>query len=706
MRSATTLICLALLSSVATSQDGVPATARYFVPQEARELLVEMRAGVHHGSAGGDFTADLTPEQVAALREGGFTLEPMPDDHPERGAFNDTAGGLPSWTPYAQMRSDYVAYAAAHPDIAEFHVIGQSVLGRDIFGLRISDNIALEENEPEMMFWASIHGDEFASGEIAYQWAMELLDGYGSDPTLTGYVDDNEIWVFPLMNPDGHENGTRENVNGVDLNRDFGWNWDGWGNSPAPNSQPETRALVEFLQQNNVTLSVTMHCSGNVFLHPWCDEPQDAQEDPLIESVGSVYADLANYQLIKSWDDYETHGELLDLIHGGYGALCYTAEISNSLGSYDNSYNRNKVGMDAYCGMAGQGLAGLVTDAQTGLPLHAAVFVEGSPFPAYTDPSVGDVHRMASPGTYDVTVWANGYLPETVTGLVVTQSGTTDFQVALTPGGDEHGFFIPIVNQRDPNNTFTNVTAQTDALGPPDGKACSIGPFGYLVLDVGAGHLITDGPGDDFTVTEAVVPGDAVDERYSVWVGDAYDQDTLVGFGMGTASFDLGAASVGSTRYVKILSSADSDVDQPLAGMELDGLTVHNHAEGAFEVIGPGTAGASGTPALDGSGDLTPDGAGFSLDISSVAANAPGLMFADVSQLPSPVTVKGVDFYVGIPWLLEVALAVDATGSLSLPLTVTNDLAGLDIVVQCLWADATGPAGVATGTNGLRLEIP
>ncbi|MHC4846773.1 MAG: M14 family zinc carboxypeptidase [Planctomycetota bacterium] len=688
-------LCAVLTTSVATAQE----LDRYLVPREARDVLVGMKATVHHGSNGGDYTADLTAEQAALLRHHGWQPTLLPDS----GQGAQEAGG---WTSYAQMRSDYLAYAAAYPDIAEYRLLGQSVQGRDIFGLRISDNIGLEEDEPEVMFWANIHGDEFASGEIAYDWGMNLLDAYGSDPTATAFVDDNEIWVVPLLNPDGHENGTRNNANNVDLNRDFGWNWDGWGGSPAPFSQPETRVLHDLLLENNVTLSVTMHCSGNVFLYPWCHSPNDSPEEPLIVAVGSLYANAASYTLLNSFADYQTHGELLDVIHGGHGALCYTAEISNSLAQYTNSYNRNAAGMDAFCAVAGKGLAGLVTDAQTGLPLRAAVFVEGSPYPAYTDPVVGDVHRMITAGTYDVTVWANGYQPETVNNVVVPAGGTGSFSVALQPGGGEHAFLVTTVNQRDPSDAFNNLTVASDALGAPDGKACSLAREGFIVLDLGAGHAINDGPGDDFTVTEALVTGDQVFEGYRVFVGDAFVQDTLVGVGVGTTSFDLSGTGVVSTRYMRIVDASSAATNDPLGGVELDALTVLNGIDGGFVTIGSGTPGASGTPSLTGSGDLTPAGAGFTLEIEGVAPSANGILFVSATEAGVPLTVAGVAFHVGVPWLAEVPVGVDGSGSLSLPGAIPPALAGLDIVLQALFADATGPSGVATGTNGLKLEIP
>ena len=694
-------LCAGLLATTATAQQA----DRYLVPRAARETLVRMQATVEHGSAGGSYTARLTLAEVDALRQAGFEVVRVPARPPEEPG-NPADGGITSWTHYDQMRADFVAYAAAHPDIAEFHVTGQSVEGRDIFALRISDNVAVEEDEPEMVCWANIHGDEYTSGEIAYRWGMKLLDAYGVDPTLTGYVNDLEIWVIPLLNPDGHENGTRENANGVDLNRDFGWNWDGWKGSTGTYSQPETRSLQEFCLKENVSLSATLHCEGNIFLYPWCHSPNNVPELPLVQSVGTLYAAAAGYLLEESWDDYETHGELLDLIYGGYGSLCYTAEISLSLQQFPVSYTKNTAGLELFCREADTGLHGLVTDAQTGLPLRAMVTITGSPFPAYTDPVLGDVHRLVTAGDYDVTVWANGYVPQTISGVHVMHGGTTDFAVALQPGGGKHGFFVTSINQKDPNNAYTNMTPAPWALGATDGKACSLGSKGFIVLDMGEGNDIADGPGADFTVTEALVPGDVEEEAYSVLTGDAYDQDVVIGFGKGTASFDLAASGVRSARWLRILSRSQQNPDGPLAGLELDGVTILHGISGAFVDIGPGTAGAFGTPSLTGSGDLAPNGSGFMLHIAGVAPNASGLMFIGLDEAAVPFSVKGVAFYLDVPWLAQLPLGVDAAGKANLPGTVSAALAGLHISLQCLWADASGPAGVATGTNGLRLEIP
>ncbi|HZL98744.1 MAG TPA: hypothetical protein VFD43_00700, partial [Planctomycetota bacterium] len=105
-------LCAAVLATTASAQE----TDRYHVPRAARETLVRMKATVHHGSAGGDYTADLTPAEVETLARAGFEVVPAPAE-----GGGQAKGGHAGWTSYAQMRSDFEAYAAAHPAIAEFH---------------------------------------------------------------------------------------------------------------------------------------------------------------------------------------------------------------------------------------------------------------------------------------------------------------------------------------------------------------------------------------------------------------------------------------------------------------------------------------------------------------------------------------------------------------------------------------------------------
>jgi hypothetical protein len=544
----------------------------YRVPIEARAELASLKLSPRHERIEGDYVVALTAAQVAHLERCGFWPEELERLIP--------VGGPPidCYSSYAEIYADFRAYALAYPSIAEFVVMGQSVLGRDLFGLHISDNVQLEELEPEVVFWGGIHGDELAAAELGYLYAMDLLDLYAVDPDAKRFVDQNEIWVFPMLNPDGHEAFTRENANGVDLNREFGYNWDGWGGSQAPYSQPESRLVREFLLENNVTLSVTHHNAGALVLYPWGYSPLDVPDTDIIKAVGGQYSSVASYLLLQSWDDYETHGELIDDVYGLHGGLCYTTETAFPCTSFADSYIRNKAGMDAFCNIANGGLRGVVTDAQTGAPVWAAMWLVGNPFPSYTDPALGDVHRLVEPGSYDLVFWAPGYLPKTLAGVTVTSAfaASPAFGVALEQGGNGHAFQVTAANQKDPNNAYAIASVPGQALGPPDGQPVSLGTGGFIVLDMGAGHEITDGPGVDFTVTEALVPGDALPEPYLVYAGDAYETSSLVGAAAGTASFDLAASGLGSASYLKIVDQSTGHPDNAFAGLELDAVTVLN----------------------------------------------------------------------------------------------------------------------------------
>ncbi len=633
------------------------------VTRAARDVLVEMKATVRHGSGTGGYTAELTRAQVEKLLAAGFQPTVV-HARLENESRSQLAAGAAGYTSYDQMRADFYAYAAAHPDIARLEVLGHSVQNRELFALKISGNAQIEEDEPEVVFWGSIHGNEFASAEVPYVYAMYLCDSYGVVPEVTDYVDQNEIWCIPLINPDGHEAGQRTNANNVDLNRDFGFQWDGWGGSSYPHSQVETRAVREFCVSNNITLASTMHCSGNVLFFPWGFGPNATPDDGIIQQVGNSYAAAASYGLVRSWVSYETHGELLDLVYGSHGGLCFTTEISNNVNLFSDTYARNRDGMNAFCELAGGGLHGVVTDASTGSPLWATVTVSGNDVPAYTDPQLGDVHRLLSAGTYDITVWANGYAPQTVSNVVVPDLSQppAQFQVALDSCAGEFAFMVTAVDQKDPNNAYANTSPPANALGAPDGAACSLGSGGFIILDMGPEHPILNGPGDDFTVTEAVLPGDPDAEAYAVYCGDAYTPTTLIGTAQGTASFDLGQAGVSSTRYLRIVDLSGSNPNQPLAGMELDAVVILN-GSGPKTYCTAGVSASGCQAAISASGTASATAAsGFYLSASGVEGQRDGLFFFGTNGRQATPWGNGTSFQCVVPPVTRAGL-LSATGT-------------------------------------------
>ncbi len=575
-RSITTLIVaiFALLLCGNALQAEEPAI--YLLPPEAESTLIQMKATVRHARLDGDLVAQLSVQEVDELISAGFSPELLYHSTAEESRIFDATDDFHT---YSELRDGSYALAAAYPNIAQLEVFGSSVQNRELFGIRITSNPMVEENEPTVVFCGCIHGNEYAAAEIPYLYAYYLCENYGVDPVITEYIDNNEIWCIPMINPDGRANGTRENANGIDLNREFGYNWDGWGGSSYPFSQIESRKVREFLLDNNASLSIVYHTSGNEFYYPWGFFPHQAPDYDILYRVSERYANAASYAFMSSFQSYQTHGEVLDWAYGCFGGLSYTAELSNWSSQVQQTFERNLTGMNFYCQIASEGLHGMVTDAQTNEPLWAAVWIDGNPIPVYTDPQIGDAHRVVLPGTYNLTVWANGYHPQTVNNVTVSYGSPGVFSAELEPADSEHAFMVTSVNQDDPNNAYNNVTYPAWALGEPDGLPCSIGSDGFIVLDMGEGHEIIDGPGDDFTVTEVIHPRDPDPEAYRVYAGNAYNQNTPLGNGMGTTSFDLGAAGVTSTRYLKIEDNSGAPPSSALAGMDLDAITILNGAD-------------------------------------------------------------------------------------------------------------------------------
>ena len=103
------------------------------------------------------------------------------------------------------MVADIHAVETAHPDIVHVFSIGKSYQGRDIWAAKISDNVATDEAEPEVLFDALHHAREHLTVEQALYLLHLLADGYGTDTQITNLVDTREIWIIFAVNPDGFE---------------------------------------------------------------------------------------------------------------------------------------------------------------------------------------------------------------------------------------------------------------------------------------------------------------------------------------------------------------------------------------------------------------------------------------------------------------------------------------------------------------------
>lgn len=107
-----------------------------------------------------------------------------------------------------------------YPDLVELFSIGKSVLNRNIWCIKIA-NEKSRGQKYSCVIDGTIHGSEWESGEICLYLAEYLLINYNYNKTITDIVDKSEIYLIPLLNPDGRQQDMRWNENGIDLNRNF-----------------------------------------------------------------------------------------------------------------------------------------------------------------------------------------------------------------------------------------------------------------------------------------------------------------------------------------------------------------------------------------------------------------------------------------------------------------------------------------------------
>lgn len=189
-----------------------------------------------------------------------------------------------------------------YPNIAKLHSIGKSVQNRELLAIQITDNInEVEAGEPMFKYVGNMHGNEAVGREILIYLIQYLLENYGKDDRVTKMINDTNIYIMPTMNPDGFEearlgdcSGTkgRPNHHKKDLNRNFPDQF----REHNPTLEPETKAMIDWIENNKFVLSSNLHGGSVVASYPFDDSPKHkdiysaAQDDAMFKHLAKVYS--------------------------------------------------------------------------------------------------------------------------------------------------------------------------------------------------------------------------------------------------------------------------------------------------------------------------------------------------------------------------------------------------------------------------------
>ncbi|MGP2437980.1 M14 family metallopeptidase [Streptomyces sp. JW3] len=310
-------------------------------------------------------------DQIKKLRAQGYEVTAL-GAAPDRSAGSDDVRLLdfPSadsrYHNYAETNTEIDQRLAAYPGIMSKRVIGKSYQGRDIVAVKVSDNVATDESEPEVLFTFHQHAREHLTVEMALYLLRELGAGYGSDSRVTNMVSNREIWIVPDLNPDGGEydiatgsyRSWRKNRQpnsgssyvGTDLNRNWAYQFGCCGGSSgspssetyrgaAGESAPEVKVVADFVRsrvvggQQQITAGIDFHTYSELVLWPFGYTYSDtttgmtADDRDAFATVGGKMAASNGYTAEQSSDLYITDGSIDDWLWGSQKIFGYTFEM-------------------------------------------------------------------------------------------------------------------------------------------------------------------------------------------------------------------------------------------------------------------------------------------------------------------------------------------------------------------------------------------
>ncbi|MBI2567550.1 MAG: zinc carboxypeptidase [Candidatus Schekmanbacteria bacterium] len=336
-------------------------------PTLAAELARDPAIDVAGYSPGRLLDLIVTADQLRGLlgRFAGYRTSVLTAQVEAEIARRERERGLGRYHSYDEIVAQLSTFATQYAAIAQLSIIGESVEGRDIYVLKISDNAASDEpTEANVLIDGLHHARELIAAEVPLYIAEQLLSGYAQDARITNIVNTRQIWVAPVVNPDGYiyaqtqdswwrknRKGNYDGSRGVDLNRNYdgaqsgdpAGDWGGEGSSHVPwtetycgteaFSEPESQAVRDLLKSHPMSGYLTYHSYGELVLWPWGYTAGPTPDDARYKAVGTELARRipslsgGTYEPLQGYDLYPTTGTSDDWGYGGAGALSFTIEL-------------------------------------------------------------------------------------------------------------------------------------------------------------------------------------------------------------------------------------------------------------------------------------------------------------------------------------------------------------------------------------------
>ncbi len=524
--------------------------------------------------------AEISRDMYRMVRSRGFDIEVIQENITEIYRQNSLAESSRSqYLTYDTFVDSMIAMATNYPAICRLDTLGYSHQNRLLLIMKISDNVEIDEVEPEVHFEANVHGDEKIGWAVSFWMIRYLLENYPEDTLVQRLVDTREIWIAPMVNPDGFVAHSRYNGRSVDLNRNWGWMWgDEWNCGTDFMSENEARRFVEHFWRHSFVTYVSFHAGTIYISEPWSyTSYMQPPEQNLLHHLSQGYAYFTGYPYGQgSVGMYPINGCTKDYDYGCGGEMGWSIEVcyykTPSPDSIDPIFDRDRPAMLRFMHKAGQGIHGYVYDSLSVEPtkLRALIYVGPSNWRSYSRSDNGDFHRFYLPGTYSVKVLSPGFEPKTIDSVVVpanTPDSSVYIEVGLIPNPELPIYATELIGTRYVTTSY-NMTYPVKAIGPHDNQSYQVDANKWIVL--GFDYPIRDYPGNDMTVYRSTGSGTATVKVSNVWYGP---WQTLGTANEAVNEFDINTVSLDSARYVRIEASSTFMLDAVEALQAPTGIT-------------------------------------------------------------------------------------------------------------------------------------
>ncbi|MEO0103457.1 MAG: M14 family zinc carboxypeptidase [candidate division WOR-3 bacterium] len=362
---------------------------------------------------------------------------------------------------YGEMVNELHYLHIQYPQITKVYTIGYTQkFNLPILAIRITSNPDVEEQDkPSILFDGIHHASEILGCEMCLYLANKLCQNYYCDTLIKSFVDNLDIWIVPMVNPDGHyitelgldsiwRKNLRDNNNngridldydGVDLNRNYDFLFERGGSNepsnryyrgPYPFSEPEARAIRDLALRKKFILNVSFHSDkdphmGERIYYPWRWGNSFSPDHQHIKAVCDTFAlniinDANNGTYLSIYGNAQEGGLERNYLYYTFGTFAFTCEMWRG-------YYPPEERVDTICERVFTGvqyllkrilqshLAIKVVELNTNKPLKAEVRVleayapPETILPRYTDPILGRARRILKPGIYTIEILKEGY---------------------------------------------------------------------------------------------------------------------------------------------------------------------------------------------------------------------------------------------------------------------------------------------------------